>query len=161
MNERFKGILSWRRFAIALGVTALAGITWRFTSGPVLLHTHAFEKVDYRSCGAYNDEGVGLTILNPFRSRAPERTADTFLRATSQAKCLPDINDEMCKFVIKRPLPATEWRLVYRRDFGKGTWLYYRLNREAQKAYRPCAVAEVHLERTATSWNPTGYGLSY
>jgi hypothetical protein len=38
---------------------------------PVLLHTHILTKADHKSCGGYSGEGTGITLLNPFRSRAP------------------------------------------------------------------------------------------
>lgn len=41
-------------------------------------------KADYRSCGAYNEEGTGVILLNPFRLRGPENVADTLLQAASQ-----------------------------------------------------------------------------
>src|SRR5580700_7813658 len=48
-------------------------------ASPVLFHIHILSKSDYRSCGGYNEEGTGVTVLNPFRSRVPEQRADAFL----------------------------------------------------------------------------------
>lgn len=122
-----------------------------------LLHTHLLTKADYRSCGAYNEEGTGVTILNPLRSRAAERVADSFLRALSDGRCSPETNEGLCKAMAKRSLPATDWRLVYRKNFGNEVDLFYRLERATQE----CVIAHVSLHKASADWKVDGYGISY
>jgi hypothetical protein len=163
MNKRLPGSMPYRRMALLLGLCALAGLIWGFASKPVLLHTHLLTKADYQSCGAYNEQGTGITVLNPFRSRIPERTADVFLRAASSGKCVPNLSEAHCKFVTERPLPATEWRLVNRWDSAKGVKLFYRLSGEWQKRGKNngCVIAEVDLEFTGANWRVSGHGVSW
>lgn len=154
--------LPYRRLAVLLALLASAVGVWRLASKPVLVHTHILSKPDYRSCGAYNEEETGVTILNPFRARAPERVAEVFLRAASNAKCLPDMPEDFCRFVEKRPLPATEWRLVNRRDSARMISLFYRLGWKSHELAKHdgCAIAEVDVERTGTGWQISRYGVS-
>jgi len=86
---------------LTLGILAYCALV--IASKPVLLHTHIFSGVDYRSCGGYNDEGTGVTILNPFRSRAAEHKADEFLRAARNGRCLPEMNENWCSSMAKYP----------------------------------------------------------
>ena len=64
--------------------------------------------------------GTRFTILNPLRSRSPERTANLFLRAASAGTCLPEMSEVLCGFVRRGPLPAN--RVAHRRQstVGKG-----------------------------------------
>jgi hypothetical protein len=123
-----------RRKIIRLTLLLILGIlsccVWIIASNPVLLHTHIFAKADYRSCGGYNDEGTGVTILNPFRSRAAEHKADEFLRAARNGQCLPEMNENWCSSMAKYPLPASEWRLAYARARTNHLDLFYRLSKD-------------------------------
>jgi hypothetical protein len=139
-----------------LALCALTVSLW-WASKPVLLHTHLLTKADYRSCGAYNEEGTGVTILNPLRSRVAERAADSFLLAASNGRCSPETSEGLCKAVTKRPLPGTDWNLVYRRNLGSDVDVFYRLRRTSQE----CVIAEVKLKQTGGSWKIFGYGVSY
>jgi hypothetical protein len=150
--------LRWR--VAALGLIALAIGVWWLARKPILVHTHALGTAD-RACGAYYEQGTGVTILNPFRDRGPELQADVFLRAASKATCSPEMNESLCKFVIKRPLPATDWRLVYRSDAGKDVRLYYRLSGGKLGKDVGCVIAEIHLEQSGGAWKPCGYGVSW
>jgi len=133
-----------------------------FVTKPVLVHTHLFRNRDSRSCGGYNGEGTGTTILNPFRSRGPERMADAFLRAASKGICLPELDEEFCAFVTKRPVPATQWQLVNRSDSRAASRLFFRLEGPwQQKGKNGCVIAEVHLEWNGAAWKPVGYGASW
>jgi hypothetical protein len=67
-----------RIFFVVVGLLLIGGLLIVFN--PVLLHTHILTKDEYTSCGGYYEEVTGITLLNPFRSRAPERIADGFLR---------------------------------------------------------------------------------
>lgn len=98
-------------------------------------------KPDYRSCGAYNEEGTGITILNAFRSRVAEKVADAFLS----------------KPAIHRPFPGTKWHLVYTRDFATKAYFFYRLGGVSQQ----CVMVEVRLKQNGSDWKVSGYGVSY
>jgi len=127
-----------------LAVCALAVILLILASGPVLLEV-----------------GSEISILNPFRSRTPERTADTFLGAAANGACAPEASEALCSFIKKHPLPAAEWRLVNRRDSTKEIRLFYRLE---GKQVRPnkndrCLIAEVRLQQSGETWEISGYGV--
>jgi hypothetical protein len=55
-----------------------------FLRKPVLLHTHHFMARDYRSCGGYNEQGTGITVLDPFRPLETEQAADAIFHPASQ-----------------------------------------------------------------------------
>jgi hypothetical protein len=139
---------------VVVSLVVIAGLL--IVLNPVLLHTHILTKADYRSCGGYNDEGTGVTVLNPFRSRAPERIADGFLRLASAGKCSPEVSEGLCKFLANRPVLASNRHLVYRRDSGNHVDLFYRLGTEKE-----CVVTKVGLERTGASWEISRYGVSW
>jgi len=143
MNMRLSDILSRWRLGVLLALSALAILVWGLTSKPVLLEV-----------------GTEVSILNPLRSRAPERVADVFLRAASNAKCTPDLDKKFCKFVTERPLRATGWRLVNRWDSARGVELFYRLTGGEKPANnKECLIGYVHLNRTGATWRVTGYGV--
>jgi hypothetical protein len=126
--------------------------------GPVLLHTHMLTKADYRSCGAFNEEGTGVILLNPFRFRAPEHVADTFLREASQGRCSSETTVPLCNTLKTHPLPSAEWRLVNRQDLpGHAVKLFYR----DSKNQTACVMAMVHLAKTGVIWQVAAYGISY
>jgi hypothetical protein len=134
-----------RMLAVLLAICASAGLAWLSASKPVLLKV-----------------GTRIAILNPFRSRAPERIADIFLRAASGATCSPDMTEDLCQFVRKRPLPAKEWRLVNRCDSARDVKLFYRLSGDPNQpaGNSECLIAEVHLGRVGKTWKTLGYGLN-
>jgi hypothetical protein len=164
MNMRLRELLSYRRLVVLLATLSLAVLVWAAASKPVLLHTHIWANIDDQLCGTYNEEGTGVTILNPFRSRFPEQTAEVFLRALSKTKCSPGLSERLCSFVMKHPLPAPEWRLVNRWewDSAKHIRLFYRLGGKSQELakHNGCAIAHVDLERTGGNWNISGYGVT-
>ena len=137
-------VLALSTLAVLFALCVVTVWAWLCVSKPVLLEI-----------------GTETTILNPVRSRAPARIADVFLRASSRAACSPDVSEALCKFVTRRPLPATEWRLVYRRDSAQGITLYYRLrgNWDQQPRSDKCLIARVILQRNAAGWNTVGYGV--
>jgi len=103
-----------------------------------------------------------VIILNPFRSRAPERMAVTFLRSVSRGGCSFEVSDGLCKTVAKRPLPiADEWRLVNRKDLATDTELFYKIAPGSQNQQTLCVMAMVRLTRFGTSWQISGYGASW
>src|SRR6266496_4200541 len=101
MNMRLRQKQIQRGLA-ALALCAAAFLVWALATKPVLLHTHVLGRADDRSCDTYNEAGTGIAILNPFRSRLPEETANVFMRAASKAKCSPGLSEALCGFVTKR-----------------------------------------------------------
>jgi hypothetical protein len=151
------------RLTLLVTLAILAYCVLVIASRPVLLHTHIFTRADYRSCGGYNDEGTGITILNPFRSRAAEHKADEFLRAARSGQCLPEMDENWCSSVTKHPLPASEWRLAYARARTNHVDLFYRLRKisPAQTHTTDCVIAMVALEQDGANWKILRYGISY
>jgi len=150
------------RLAVLLVLCALAIVAWRLASKPVLFHSRILATADDRSCGEYNQEGTGIPILNPLRSRSPERAAEVFLRAASKARCLSGWDERLCAFITRHPIPASAWRLVNRWDSGKESVLFYRLESQelAKRKRNGCLIAHVKLQRTDTTWKITGYGVT-
>lgn len=140
---------------ILLALFAFAVLVW-WASIPVLLHTHLLTKADYRSCGAYNGEGTGVTILNPCRSRMAERVADAILRSASAGTCSAGTGEALCRFISNKPFLAKEWRLVNRRDIGNEVHLFYKVGPQQE-----CVMTTVHLKQTDAGWKISGYGVSY
>ena len=146
--------------AVVLVVVA-AGVLFLVFS-PVIIHTHKFTPPDYLSCGAYNEEGTGITVLNPFRTRTPERAGDDLLRAAFVGSCPPTAIPQMCSTLKARPLPGIpKWRLVYRRDSSGDVTLFYRIGQHSQETGTGCVMAMVHLKAADAAWQVTGYGVSY
>jgi hypothetical protein len=143
-------------------VFVITGVLFLMFS-PVLVHTHRFTSPDYRSCGAYNEEGTGITVLNPFRSRTPERTGDDFLRAASAGSCPAAASAKLCSFLKTHPWPdLPKWRLVYRRDSSEDVTLFYRIGRHSQETMGTgCVIAMVDVKTAGAAWQVSGYGISY
>jgi hypothetical protein len=80
-------------------------------------------------------------------------------RSPSNGTCSAGITEALCKFVKRRPLPATQWRLGNRRDSGNDIWLFYKLSGKGVKppSGDRCLMAAVQLERTGVAWNASGY----
>jgi hypothetical protein len=150
--------LPYGRLAVLFVFCALVVLVWEFASKPVLLHTHILAGADDKLCGSYNEPGTA--IMNPFRSRLPERIADVFLRAALNARCLPGLSEGLCQFVTQHPLPASQWRLVNRWDSAKEIKLFYRLNSQELARRNGCMMAHVDLEQTGATWTVCGYGFT-
>src|ERR1051326_308825 len=153
----------WSRPLHIFIICVFASLVWMIVSGPVLLHTNALSKTNIDECGEYNEQATGLTVLNPLRSRFQERLADGFLKAASKGECSPNINAELFRFVTARhTLPARKWDLMNRRDDGGHTTLFYRLKDLSKKftTYQRCTIAQVDIERTGTTWNVVGFGIT-
>jgi len=142
MNPRKK--FPARSLVVVFALGVLAVLVLGMASKPVLLEV-----------------GTRTAILNPLRSRAPERTAEAFLSAASNAECSPDLSEDLCRFVKKRPLSAREWRLVNRQDSAKDIKLYYRLGGDLDDRRKSgtCVIAQVHVERDGATWRTYGYGV--
>lgn len=148
------GSPSWWSF-LAFGVCILVVLGWSVIAGPVLLHTRVFAEND-QWCGVFTEQVTGFTVLNPLRSRVPERAAEAFLRAASQGKCLPEWNERTCNYIVtKRPVRAREWRLVYRFDFnsGQSSDLLYEQLHPTPASCRPIVVS---LKQVGGVWTFAG-----
>ena len=158
VNAGLSGKLGHRKLAVLFSLGVLAALLWALASGPVLFRSRTLATAEHRSCWEY--DGTGLLILNPFRSRAAERLADQFLRAASNAKCLPGWSEWECRAVVRHPMPAIAWRLVNRLDSPRGTTLFYAL--EPRDAARRSAhrrwVATIELRHSGGSWKIFGFG---
>jgi hypothetical protein len=153
----------YRHAFVLVAACALTALVLWVASKPVLLHTHILTTPDYRSCGAYNEEGTGVTLLNPLRSRGPERVADRFMRALSKGMCAPEVGDKLCTFLKQHPLSSSEWRLANRTEFGRDTHIFYRLGLETKSVAetKECIMAKVTLTSTGAGWEISGYGVSW
>ncbi len=150
------------RLAAVVGILAL--LVWTLLSKPVLIHTHLLSKADHRSCGAYNEEGSGLTVLNPIRSRAAERMADAFLDDASHGRFSAAMSKGVSQMLRKEYLlPVAEWRLVNRSDLDGNITLFCRLEQRTPepKNQNACVVAMVRMRHAGTRWQISSYGLSY
>ncbi len=159
MNLREK--LPYRILAPLLVLSALAVLVWWLASRPVLFHSRLLATAEDRACGDYSNGETGVPVLNPFRSRAPERAADALLRAVSKGQCLPDWNERTCRFVTQHPLPFQSWRPVDRYDSGGYVMVIYGLysQEQAKRGRNGCWAFSVQLQRTGASWKVSRFGL--
>lgn len=148
--------IRWRRagWLIALGACILAALIWGAHAGPALFHTHVLAGSE--QCGAFTEQMTGLTILNPFRWRAPEQAADDFLREVSSGVCgsryLGAWDRETCRSVVsQRPVRPTEWRLVYRVDLDP-RWRFDFFYRQVRPKPDHCRPIVVSLDRFSSTW---------
>jgi hypothetical protein len=146
---RPSGKAVYRLLAVLFVLCSLAALVWMRATGPVLFHMHMWSKTE--PCGAYAEVVTGITVLNPFRSRAPEHVADEFLRDAAKGICSPGLDERICKFMATHPLGVVRRRLVYRWDSGARTELVYR-----QKPPAICRVLVVSLERIGVAWRVVG-----
>lgn len=155
----------FRRLVALAAAFGAAGLLWLFATRPVILHTHIIATADEQRCGEYNEAATGITVLSPFRSRAPERYADSLLRAVSMGQCTADMNEKFCEYVRTRRFPAADWRLVNRWEWDgeRRMRLFYKLNGDSPEFARHggCAIGLVDLRRTGAGWTAVGYGVDY
>lgn len=151
--------IAWQSAAL-VGVCAIAVAAWWLRTKPVLFHSHLFATAEDRSCGDYNVSGTGVPVLNPLRSRYPERIAEAFLQAALSGKCLPEWKAGTCEFLrMHRPAQARAWRLVDRCESPADILLYYRLELMERAEPKHCFSAHVHLQRVGTTWEIAGFGF--
>jgi hypothetical protein len=145
--------------SLALGISILALLAWMLAAGPVLIPSR-FSMKEYGDIQALDcRKGVGIFVLNPFRSRAPEQEADVFLRAASKDQCAPGVSSALCAFVHKRPLPGRTWKLVDRWEHARQITLFYIITSDSEGRPRSgCMIAQVELKRTGRVWEVVGFG---
>jgi hypothetical protein len=82
-------------------------------------------------CTDYSPEVEGFSFFNPLRNRAPEATADAFLRDVRDGRCpasaAPILAADFCS-TPRSYFHATVWKLKHRTDRPEGITLYYAFN---------------------------------
>ena len=143
-----------------LTLCALALLVWWLASKPVLFHSRFLATAEDRSCSDYTGGRAGVPILNPFRSRSPERAADAVLNALSKGACLPDWSQATCALVRRHPIIAQSWRVVNRADYPGGVLLAYRLYSQGPTGPtgNGCGLYNFELQRIGTTWRVSGFG---
>ena len=158
---RLRERLPYRVPAVLLALSALAALVWWLASRPVLFHSRLLATAADRACADYSNGETGIPILNPFRSRAPERAADAIVRAVSKAQCLPDWNERTCKYLTRLPLRAESWRPVDRYDSGEYVMVIFGLytQEQARRGRNGCLAVSVQVQRTGATWRFSGFSL--
>ena len=136
----------------SVALFCFAVVVWALASGPVLFHARMFETDDDRSCGRSPGAEMGAAVMNPLRSRSPERLADEFLMAASRGTCLPAWSERTCELVRQHPIHAKAWRLANRLDTTDKVVLFYGLRPPGPACY------VVTLDRSGTVWTVSGWG---
>jgi hypothetical protein len=110
------------------------------------------------ACGNIFPERIySLNALDPLRDRAPEREAQSFLRAQGQGQCrLTD--PAVCAYALysRRVL---DWRLAAREDKWDSAVLYYRV--KARDGDEFWGQAAVWVDRDAGGWKVVNYSAVY
>ena len=152
-------IIEYTRVLLIVVSLGVAFGTWLLLSKPVLLHTHRFALRDYRPCGGYNEQGTGITLLNPFRSREAEHVADRVFRRLANAECPTEMSADYCKSIALRNLAPRKWKIVYRTDSVNDIDLFF--SWPPQRAPTGCRIIEMLLTRRDTNWKVLRYGVSW
>jgi hypothetical protein len=133
----------WVLAAIVLGAAAV----WILRSGPILLHFRFPVPAQAPRCIDGEEYWGGTVVMNPARSRAPERSAQAFLLARSRGECPPGMSSYLCN---KYPFPVAEWRLLYRQDTAREVDLYYRVR--PRGGPWGCGVIKLQMRRVSGIW---------
>jgi hypothetical protein len=115
--------------SVAAVLIALACVRHRY---PVLFHLSGS-----CACTDYSEEVEGYTVLNPFRDRSSEASANAFLDNVRQGQPLvvaPDFTPADWLHLYHKPIPM-EWRLRYRRDQPHHVSLYYQFTSLGSEPY--------------------------
>lgn len=143
-----------RRSVIILGVI-LAIALYLTLSGPVLLSISTGPMIG----------DTGLTIFNPFRSRAPERCAESFLELMRTGHCeealatvstVAETHEVVCE--NERKYPLSSWRLRTREDDSHKSSLSFWYRRDGYEAEDRLFV---WVEKEGEEWRVTNYSRAY
>ena len=143
-----------RRNVIILGVILAIALYLNF-SGPVLLRISTGPMIG----------DTGLTIFNPFRSRAPERCAESFLELMSTGRCeeamatvstAQETHETICE--NERKYPLSSWRLRTREDDSHKSSLSFWYMRDGYAAEDRLFV---WVEKNGGQWLVTNYSRAY
>jgi hypothetical protein len=107
-----------------------------------------------------------FTIFNPFRDRAPERSAEQFLELMKGGQCeqLMDPLADTAEYkqhtcVRERGYPLSSWRLINRSDDAQEVRLHYTVWRENYDGLE--APVWITAERRDGRWQVTKYERWY
>ena len=147
----------WRTAAIVLLISAMgvgSSLIVARHKHPVLLHLFAS-----CACTDFSEEVTGFTLFNPFRDRAPEAAADSFLGDIRQGRCLVDGQAIDCTRTNLKPL-AFEWRLKNRRNMSDQVVLYYQFTRlDGAHVERWSGEGVVGVSEIKGIWKPRSFDV--
>lgn len=144
-----------RRSVIIVALILAIIILYLTLSGPVLLRV---------STGPMTGD-AGLTVFNPFRSRAPERCAESFLELMRTGRCdeamaaistAPEARETICE--NERQYPLASWRLGTREDESQKSVLSFWYRRDGYSAEDRLFV---WLEKNGGQWQVINYRRAY
>ncbi|MEW5980680.1 MAG: hypothetical protein AB1898_33340 [Acidobacteriota bacterium] len=154
---RLVKMLAILAIAAASAVTLLLYVT---RSKPVL-----FTSAD--STKASLERDPLFSIFNPFRDRAPERSAESFLQLISSGRCeqalaplamKPDSRRYHCQMEKEDPLKS--WRLADRKEQSStGAQLFFRVARKNYADY--AGKVWVNVQRRDDRWHVIDYSAIY
>jgi hypothetical protein len=129
---------NWRRWfkrpvICAITILVVSSICYSvyafvYRAKPVVFHSDNFAC----ACTDWSPEVDGFTVFNPFRDRAPERDADSFLADLSHGRCPVNAAKEFIADACKdgrRQYPPMAWKLRFRRDEPHRVQLYFNFER--------------------------------
>ena len=121
---------------------------------PVLLH------VSDGSCACSDEEITGFIVLNPFRDRSPEKSAEVFLNNLRSGKCSGD--DSICIDALKNHY-VSNWQFRNRDDDQGSVELYYNVTEHVptNPLYTESGEGTVDLVRKESSWVVTSYSTKF
>jgi hypothetical protein len=143
-----------RSIVIILVVIMVIALYLAF-SGPVLLRMNSGPMIG----------DSGLTIFNPFRSRAPERCAEAFLELMKAGRCEEAIatvsdgletRETVCE--NEKSYPLSSWRLRTREDDSHKSSLSFWYRRDGYEAEDRLFV---WVEKNGEQWRVTNYRRAY
>ncbi len=114
-------------------------------------------------------QGGQVMILNPFRSRASERTAESFLRELSSERAIealakvPRLNQKHLAGIAERErqYPIHDWHLIWMKDeAGETRWLAYSVNAQPGEKCG-CDDVDIILRRKDGGWLIEDYRRGY
>ena len=107
-----------------------------------------------------------FSLFNPFRDRAPERSAEAFLTLLMQGQCAqatsvlpatPEDHQERCEREANSPLMA--WQLTNRSDNSQAIRMSYRAQRRSYDGYQ--GQLWITVEKRGGDWQVTKYECFY
>ena len=119
--------------SVLLALICIAGsLCWAMFHSNRLVLVQLFKNTDC-ACGDYQEELSGFIILNPFRDRSPEQTADHFFRALQSGNCPPQYSSSVCSY-YREGHEVDGWTLRNAHTGNNSATLFYRLRRTGEKS---------------------------
>ncbi len=107
------------------------------------------------ACGDWYIMTSRTVLWNPFRDRAPEQAAESFLVCLRANTCTADSG--LCASSLPT-LRVSEWKLGYREDAGAHVTLYYRLTKfDSTDGDALSGQGAITVSRQVSGWVVTGY----